>query len=102
MHPTLDDRTPRPTGAGSRRLRAVLVGLLVAVPFYAGGVWLGIGLVDGFSGNTHDRAVEAAMTGAFVVGPAAALVGFVVGALWYAGRKRGAAPPAGPETRSAE
>ncbi len=33
------------------------------------------------SSNSHDRDLEAAMAGAFVFGPLAALVGFVVGVI---------------------
>jgi len=84
------DQTTLPAGAVARRLRAVLVGLLVAVPCYAGGVLLGIGLVQAFSDNGHDRSVEAAMTGAFFVGPVAAVAGFVCGALVFARRSRAA------------
>lgn len=56
-----------------------LVGLLWAVPFYLVGAFLGGYLVNMLSSNTHDRSTEAAMTGAFVIGPLAAMVGFIVG-----------------------
>jgi hypothetical protein len=42
------------------------------------------------SSNTHDRSLEAAMTGAFVLGPVAAILGFA-GAF---GRAKPGAPPA--------
>ena len=90
MQPDHDQATTLPDGAVARRLRALLVGLLVALPCYAGGVLLGIGLVQAFADNGHDRSVEAAMTGAFVFGPVAAVAGFVCGALVYA--RRGRAP----------
>ena len=35
-------------------------------------------LVEGLSSNTHDRSLEAAMTGAFVVGPLFAVVAFII------------------------
>jgi hypothetical protein len=35
-------------------------------------------VIDHFSSNVHDRAMEAAMTSAFVFGPLAAVVTFVV------------------------
>lgn len=37
--------------------------------------------MQALSGNTHDRALEAVMTGAFVVGPLVALIAAVVGAV---------------------
>ena len=40
-----------------------------------GGGWL----VTKLSSNMHDRSTEAAMTGAFVYGPALALIAFIVG-----------------------
>jgi hypothetical protein len=91
MRPENDDATKTAHGA-PQRLRALLVGLLVAVPGYAAGVLLGIGLVQAFSDNGHDRAVEGAMTGAFVIGPIVALACFVGGALAYARRARRGAP----------
>jgi hypothetical protein len=50
-------------------------------------VFGGGSLVSLLSSNTHDRSVEAAMTGAFVVGLLVGLVGCVKGAV----RKTGAA-----------
>jgi len=38
-------------------------------------------LLSPLSSNTHDRSMEAAMTGAFVLGSLSAFVGFVVGAI---------------------
>lgn len=46
---------------------------------YATGLFGGIGLVYLLSSNQHDRSMEAAMTGAFVVGPLTALLFAVVG-----------------------
>ena len=60
---------------GKRVAMALLGGLLG----YALGAFGGGYLVALFSSNTHDRSVEAAMTGAFVLGPLAALVGAGVG-----------------------
>ncbi len=56
-----------------------LVGLLWAVPCYLVGALVGGYLVNLLSSNTHDRSTEAAMTGAFVLGPLAAVAGFIVG-----------------------
>ena len=66
-------------------------GVLWAIPAYLAGAFGGGYLVSLLSSNTHDRSVEAAMTGAFVLGPLAGLVGFVVGAVR-------AAPPASPDS----
>ena len=66
----------------SRAAAGVLGGLLgCAVGAFGGGF-----LVSLLSSNTHDRSVEAAMTGAFVLGPLAAIAGALMGA-----RRKGAA-----------
>jgi ABC-type sulfate transport system permease subunit len=44
------------------------------VAFAFGGGWL----ISEFSSNRHDRALEAAMTGAFVLGPFGAVAGLIV------------------------
>ncbi len=67
-------------------MRRLGIGLLCAVGGYLLGLLVGYVLVSGFSGNTHDRSVEAAMTGAFVLGPLAAVIGFVVGVVF--GRRK--------------
>ena len=46
---------------------------------YALGAFGGGLLVSALSANTHDPSVEAAMTGAFVTGPLAGVVGALVG-----------------------
>jgi hypothetical protein len=61
-------------------MRRVAFGLLWAVPAYLLGAFGGGYLISVMSSNTHDRSVEAAMTGALVCGPIAAIIGFVVGA----------------------
>jgi hypothetical protein len=61
-------------------LRRLLMGLLWAVPGYLVGAFGGGYLVSVLSANQHDRSLEAAMTGAFVLGPLAALVAFIAGA----------------------
>ncbi|MGD9945399.1 MAG: hypothetical protein AB7L76_25190 [Burkholderiaceae bacterium] len=47
---------------------------------YAAGALLGYGLVVSLSPNTHDKAVEAAMTGAFVTGPLCAVAAVILAA----------------------
>ena len=52
--------------------------LLAAIVGYLVGLFGGMFLVETFSSNAHDRSMEAAMTGAFVIGPVAALVAVLV------------------------
>lgn len=47
-------------------------------------------LVSALSSNTHDRSVEAAMTGVFFFGPVGGLLGFIAG--FIVGRRGSAAP----------
>jgi len=54
-------------------------GLLFGMGGYLLGAVAGYLLINQFSSNSHDRALEAAMTGAFVAGPLAAVVAFVIG-----------------------
>jgi hypothetical protein len=70
--------------------RRIVIGLLWAVAGYIAGTAAAIWLVEELSSNTHDRSVEAAMTGAFVFGPIVAVICGLVGAA-RAGRR----PPAG-------
>jgi len=52
--------------------------LLAAIVRYFIGLFGGMSLVETFSSNAHDRSMEAAMTGAFVIGPLAGLVAVIV------------------------
>lgn len=49
----------------------------------------GYALVTRVSSNTHDRSVEAAMTGAFVAGPLGAIAGGIAGFLLGRRSRRG-------------
>ena len=51
---------------------------LAAIGGYLVGFFGGMGLIELFSSNQHDRSMEAAMTGAFVVGPLLAVLAVVV------------------------
>jgi hypothetical protein len=73
------------TAVGKRLAIGVLFALLGYVLGAAGG---GV-LISLFSANTHDKSVEAAMTGAFVVGPLMAAVGFLAGFLGTKGKRSG-------------
>ena len=58
--------------------KRLLLSFGVGVVGYVVGLFGGLGLVSLLSSNQHDRSMEAAMTGAFVVGPLAALLFSVV------------------------
>ena len=62
-------------------LRRLVIGVLWAVPAYLVGASSGAYLISLTSANHHDRSIEASMTGAFVLGPLAAIIGFLLGAL---------------------
>jgi hypothetical protein len=61
-----------------RRFLAALLGMIVGYPLFAFAGYWAIALL---SGNQFDGSVEAAMTAAFVFGPAGAIIGFVTGAI---------------------
>lgn len=63
-------------------MRRFLRGLLFALLAYPLAGVAGAAAVTYISANRHDRAVEAVMTGAFVIGPLGAVVAFVVGWRW--------------------
>lgn len=62
-------------------MRRLALALAYGIAGYVAGGVVGSLLVQALSGNTHDRALEAVMTGAFVVGPLVALIAAVVGAV---------------------
>jgi MFS family permease len=72
-------------------LKRLLIAFTAGTVAYVAGGLLGGWLVSLLSSNTHDRSIEAAMTGAFVIGPLAAIVGFVA-AFVLSHRRRGLAP----------
>jgi MFS family permease len=51
-----------------------MIGILWAGAGYVIGALCGGFLVSRFSSNTHDRSIEATMTGAFVIGPIIAIL----------------------------
>jgi hypothetical protein len=71
-------------------MRRIGFGVLWGIAGYLCGAFGGGWLVTQMSTNTHDRGMEAAMTGAFLFGPLVGLIAFVVGAV-RAGRPRGVA-----------
>ena len=52
--------------------------VLAAIGGYLVGLFGGMLLIETLSSNTHDKSVEAAMTGAFVFGPLVAVVAVIV------------------------
>lgn len=69
-------------------LRYLGGGLLSLVAGYLIGLFGGMWIVEILSTNRHDRAMEAAMTGAFVIGPLCALVAFFATIGFLASRRK--------------
>jgi hypothetical protein len=67
-------------------MKTFALSLLAALVGYAGGLFGGMLVVESFSSNMQDRSLEAAMTGAFVLGPAAALI-FMIGTIVHRSKK---------------
>lgn len=65
-------------------MRNVLLGFTVLAVGYLVGAVLGYFAIQQLSANTHDRGVEASMTGAFVTGPLLAVIAFVI---WLIARR---------------
>ena len=60
--------------------RRLLFGCLWGAASYVAGALAGGLLTTLLSSNTHDKSMEAVMTGAFYTGPLAAVLGFVLAA----------------------
>jgi hypothetical protein len=58
-------------------MKTLGLSLLAAVVGYVVGLFGGMVLVNLMSSNTHDKSVEAVMTGAFFIGPLVAVLSFV-------------------------
>ena len=74
--------------------RRLMFGCLWGALSYLAGAVAGGVLTAMLSSNTHDKSVEAVMTGAFYAGPLAAVLGFVLAA---ALTKRVAPPATDPD-----
>lgn len=59
-------------------MKIFLLSLLIAVAAYLIAAVGGYFLITKLSSNTHDRSMEATMTAAFVLGPIAAIIAFIV------------------------
>jgi hypothetical protein len=77
-----------PNNAEFRNMKTLGLSLLAALVGYVVGLFGGMVLVNLLSSNTHDRSIEAAMTGAFFIGPLVAVVAFVVTLVYLVTRKR--------------
>lgn len=62
--------------------------LLAAIGGYLVGLFGGMLLIETFSSNTHDKSVEAAMTGAFVFGPLMAVIAVTVTLVFHSRHSR--------------
>jgi hypothetical protein len=63
--------------------------ILTGVGGYAVGLAVGVVLINLLSSNRYDKSMEAAMTGAFVTGPAIALISFIAMLVYLLMRKAG-------------
>ena len=59
-------------------LKRMMIAALWGGLGYVLGAAVGGFLISTFSANRHDRSVEAAMTAVFVIGPAAAVLSFIL------------------------
>jgi len=64
-------------------LKAFGIAMLSGLSGYVLGAFLGVLIVEMCSRNGHDKSVESAMTGFTVVGPLAALLSAIGGAVAY-------------------
>ena len=69
-------------------LRRLAIGLACAVVGYIVCAFAGGMAIQALSSNRYDRETEAAMTGAFVIGPLGAIVAFFAGAVWLGRRTK--------------
>lgn len=59
-------------------MKVFFLSLLIAVAAYVIAAVGGYFIIMKLSTNTHDKSMEASMTGAFVLGPIAAIIAFIV------------------------
>lgn len=63
-------------------MRSALLFIFGLIAGYGAGALVGAALIALFSGNQHDKSLEAAMTAAFVTGPIGAVIGLAGAFLW--------------------
>jgi hypothetical protein len=81
--------------------KRIVFGLAGMVMLYFAGLFGCLWLLPRLTENRHDSEVEAAMTGAFIVGPLLGLIGLVAGAL-LGGPSRSSMPSPPDPTRPGE
>ena len=59
-------------------MRTFGLAVLAAIGGYVIGLFGGMILIETVSSNVHDKSIEAAMTGAFVIGPFVSVVAVIV------------------------
>lgn len=69
-------------------MKSVFFSILCAVAAYFVGLFACVLLVPMLSQNRHDVQLEAAMTGAFVVGPLVAILSFVGAMIFFFSRRK--------------
>ena len=69
-------------------VKAIVFAFVLAVGAYFIGLFACLFLLPLISSNTHDVQLEAAMTGAFVVGPLFGIVGFGAGLFIFLARRK--------------
>ena len=74
----IDDLRAAPLeGVATKSMKTFVLCLLALVVGYAVGLFGGMFAIKNLSSNKHDKSVEAAMTSAFVIGPAVAVVALI-------------------------
>jgi predicted permease len=70
-------------------MKTLWLAIVAAISGYCIGFVGGMLLIENLSSNTHDKSLEAAMTGAFVSGPLMAITGVIVVLVYhYRGRSQ--------------
>ncbi len=59
-------------------MKTLGLAVLAAIGGYIIGLFGGMILIETFSSNVHDKSIEAAMTGAFVIGPLMSVAAVIV------------------------
>ncbi len=63
-------------------MKYFFIALLAGIVGYVLSAALSYFLIAKFSGNGHDRSMEASMTSIFVIGPLGFILSFIIGYIW--------------------